>query len=127
MRSPFSAAFSRLRAQPSSDVHAAQVMSTGDVEQDTKGVDVRAVRTTRLRRSLQLRKGQPAFTNRAIAKHLGVSETLVRLMLRGERHVADHHVERLPPSVKEDVLHGTPSERNLRAGGIRIASDRGDR
>jgi hypothetical protein len=94
----------------------------GEVKQDAKEPSGLSVRAKRLRRSLANRSGNPAFSVRATAKHIGIDEKIVRLMLRGERPVADHHVAALPPSLREDVEHGTPSERQLLAStGIRRA------
>lgn len=92
--------------------------------QGTNAAPVRDLRTARLKRSLEVRKGNLAFSGRAIARHLGISESLVRRMLSGERPVADHHVAALPETIRLEVVNGRPSERlvtasPLSASGIR--------
>ncbi len=106
-----------------SSVHTPQNAAGAESSQDAKSLPVGYVRAARLRRSIELRSGNPAFTVRAVARHLGINEKIVRLMLRGERPVAQHHVAALPSSLREEVVNGTPSERLMKTG-VRLASGR---
>lgn len=87
----------------------------GEVAQDAKELTARELRTKRLQRSLGVRRGNLAFSGRAIARHLGISEKIVRMLLSGERPVADHHVAALPETIRLEVVHGRPSERTVAA------------
>lgn len=73
----------------------------------------RVLWTERLKRALKKRVGQPAFSQRATAKHIGVSQVHVRRILAGERLLGEHHIAALPPTLRDEVQNGTESERRL--------------
>lgn len=84
---------------------------TDGEDEERQGLTPERLRAKRLSRSLEVRRGNEAFSIRATAKHLQLGLTTVRLMLRGERGLSERHVPKLPPTLREEVLHGRPSER----------------